>query len=221
MTTKKKPPAAQLSRKLIPRTGLGKADPLPKVGAPDRPKDYVPTAAKGVRTQPADELITAAPAAAQELASSKTYTDDFGKNAPDPQALAENLAFAAAWSAEFDRTEQWYAYVKEQTRIAWSQANPKLDSLGPVFAYALEQEPNVRNQYPSTSKLYDVRREPAVKGAAVKASLRANGVTKPPKGTAKAKKGAASPVADAPPSTDVSAQPAAPAAPAATTPAKS
>jgi hypothetical protein len=173
---------------LIPAAGLGQADPIPAVGAPGTPKDFTPSTTKSrVRVQPAEDLVTAAPAAAKELASSTTYATDFTAKAPDPQTLATNLAFSAAWSAEYAKAEAWFEYVKEQTRIAWRQTNPQLDKLGGAFKYVRGEDTTITTQYPSTAKLYDVRREPAVKGAAVKASKKAAEGAAKPSGKAKTK----------------------------------
>jgi hypothetical protein len=192
--------------------GLGKVDPVPTTGAPAPPDDYVPSKlAKGKRAQPAAALVTAAAAAAPEIGGATTYVTDFGAKAPDQANLAANLAFAAGWSGEYTKAQNWFGYVKEQTTLAWLQTNPILDELGPVFAYARGRDASVSNEYPSTAKLYDVRREPAMKGVAVRASKKA--------ASAAAKKGAtpkAPPVSEGAVATEEAAVPTAP--PAATEP---
>jgi hypothetical protein len=154
--------------------GIGKADPVPTTGAPATPTDFVPSkGARGARVQPPQGVIKAAAGAAKEIADSTTYAADFGSSAPAPATVAANIAFASAWSGQYMTAEAWYLYVKEQTRLAWLQANPQLDELGPVFAYARTHNDAIDTQYASTAKLFDARSEPAVKGAAVKASKKA------------------------------------------------
>ena len=60
--------------------------------------------------------------------------------------------------------------MKEQTRLAWLQANPQLDDFAPAFTYARNHNDAIGTDYASTSKLFDARSAAAVKGAAVKAS---------------------------------------------------
>jgi hypothetical protein len=173
-TTKKTDTGASSSANSDVTTGIGKADPVPTVGAPPAPEDYVKAkATPGAKIQPPNAVIKAAAGAAKELESSSSYVADFGSSAPDPKTLGTTLAFAAAWSSHYALAEAWFAYVKEQTRLAWLQANPQLDDLGPTFAYAREHNDTIGTQYASTAKLFDARREPSVKAAAVRASKKA------------------------------------------------
>jgi hypothetical protein len=159
---------------MTPAGGIGKADAVPSVGAPVTPKDFVPSkVVRGAKVQPPPDVIKAAPGAAKEIASSTTYASDFGSSAPDGATLATNIAFAAAWSAQYALAGSWLAYVKEQTRLAWLQANPQLDDLAPAFSYARTHNDAISTEYASTSKLFDARSQGAVKGAAVRASKKA------------------------------------------------
>jgi hypothetical protein len=174
MKTTKKTPLSTQVQSLVPAAGIGKADPVPALSAPAPPKDFVPSKARrGERVQPPATVVKAATGAATELSASVTYVTDFGAHAPDPQTLANNLAFAGAWSAEYTAAEAWFLYVKEQTRLAWLQANPLLDDFGPAFAYARSHNAAIDTQYASTAKVFAGRGEAAVKGAAVRASKRA------------------------------------------------
>jgi len=187
MKTTKKVLISKNASALAATEGIGKADPVPKVGAPPTPKDYVASVAiRGARLQPPAGVIEAGPGAAKEIANSTTYVSDFGQSAPDASTLATNIAFAAAWSGQYTLADSWFGYVKEQTRLAWLQANPQLDDFGPAFAYALEHNAAIGTQYASTAKVFDARRQSAVKGAAVRASKKAAA-----KAAKKAKGGAA------------------------------
>jgi hypothetical protein len=196
--------------------GIGKADAVPKVGAPATPKDFVPSKAKkGAKVQPSATILKAVSGASKELATSTTYLKDFGENAPDPATLATTIGFAGAWSGHYTLAEKWFLYVKEQTRLAWLQANPQLDDFGDVFLPILARNDQIGTRYASTAKLFDGRREPAVKGAAVKASKKAASekAAKKAKGTPEAtatqatQNGADDPPATAPATPVVSATP--------------
>jgi hypothetical protein len=173
-STKNEAASSDLNTADATAAGIGKADPVPKVGAPRTPIDFV--AAKlphGTKIQPLPDVIKAAGPSAKEIAASKTYPSDFGAAAPAAETVATNVAFAAAWSAQYTLAENWFLYVKEQTQLAWAQANPQLDDLLPAFNYARSHNDAIGTKYPSTAKLFDARAQPSVKGAAVRASKKA------------------------------------------------
>ncbi len=164
-STKNEAASSDLNTADATAAGIGKADPVPKVGAPRTPIDFV--AAKlphGTKIQPLPDVIKAAGPSAKEIAASKTYPSDFGAAAPAAETVATNVAFAAAWSAQYTLAENWFLYVKEQTQ---------LDDLLPAFNYARSHNDAIGTKYPSTAKLFDARAQPSVKGAAVRASKKA------------------------------------------------
>ncbi len=152
--TTPKAQAASPAPKTPPTTPPG--DMPPARGAPSTPKAWKPRpkrkrgAATGPR--PKGPQIANAVPAANEIASSPTYVEDFGNKAPSPVVVAFLVTNAASWRTVWEAATKFATYAAEQ-RAAWEEAAlGQMDTLKPSFDFVTSRDPSVADRYSATAK---------------------------------------------------------------------
>jgi len=117
------------------------------------PTDWKPAKiGRGKGARPKEGQIANAVTAGKELASSTTYVEDFGANAPSQTQLAHVMAGAGAWRGQWVASKRYTAYAAEQNASWWEAALSAADLLQPVFDYAVARDPSVTERYPGMTQ---------------------------------------------------------------------
>jgi hypothetical protein len=109
---------------------------------------------------------------AAELRSAAAYAEDFGKNAPSKDDLADWVEATAAWCSELEPAARWQAYVKDEATRGWQTTSVRLYALAPAFRYASERDPSVAQRYPTLAALFALPRAAAKRAVATRAAKR-------------------------------------------------
>jgi hypothetical protein len=132
--------------------------------------------------RPKGEQIALAVAAANELAASPTYAEDFGANAPDPSALSYKLTNASNWREQWEGATKWEKYCSNQ-RIAWeNSAMGEMSALGPSFDYASGRNADIAKKYGATTAFFQATKAIGQRAAASRKAKR-SAATKAAKST--------------------------------------
>ena len=142
----------------------------PSHGAPSAPPGYKRLAQATVQrlNKMTQSQVTATPAVANELLASQTYSDDFGRDAPDLNEVVTALGLAAAWTTEATHAEQWAVYADNQRELAADTALELMKSLGTEVEHALGKHPDLADRYPQLVSFVGARRAAGQKAAATK-----------------------------------------------------
>jgi hypothetical protein len=116
-------------------SALQVAPPPPTQHAPAVPANFDLTQRVGRGAGIWPTLATLAAPMASEVQSSSTFGDDFGTKV-DQAAFAEILSTVAAWRAEWDRANDWVAYVRAGSSANVRVAQKQLERFRGAFEHA-------------------------------------------------------------------------------------
>lgn len=110
-----------------------------------------------VRYRPVEAQVQVASQVASEVSNTAQYRDDFGKRAPDPEAMAQALQRARALSAEVARARAWLAWLEAESAAQWNDALTMTSAFQEHFELAARSDANLALRYPGTSAFYKAR----------------------------------------------------------------
>ncbi len=138
--------------------------------APSVPPGWVVMTAEELRRllkMTASQAIEAG-AVAAELASSKTYPEDFGPHAPPQSLLVAALKNFAALNQEAPQAKDWSLFVRDMRAIEGDTALTLMDKLELVFKPAAANNPTIPQKYPMTEAFMQARSSAAHKAVQTK-----------------------------------------------------
>ncbi len=167
----------------------------PDVTLPAIPAGFTPVDLKNYRgVHPKAGQITALPDAIAELRASTTYSSTFGPAAPPVGPLTADLAVASSWTALRGAIEAYLIYVKSNEAITWKTGMAGIDKLNATYKVVLAANPAIATAYPATTRLLDVPKVLAARGAATRArKVKAKATTSASPAAATATSAAAAP----------------------------
>ena len=122
--------------------------------------------ARGRRLQAVQ--ATNAVAAANELATSTTYVEDFGTRAPSAEIVSFLILNAAEWRDAWAEAEKFSAYCAEQ-RAAWeAEALAQMSALKPAFDYVAARDSAAMQKYAATARYLGAAKVVAARANATK-----------------------------------------------------
>lgn len=133
---------------------------------PSVPEGYVTPDLSGTATLAAESALGVD--AARDLeAFAAEWHDVFGRTAPDPLVLAEKLRQAGTLTIARRRAEAWAAFVSDQERLVWRDAQLALDEVRPMWT-ALAPRAGLGAKLPHLRDLFAVREHVAKRAASAR-----------------------------------------------------
>jgi hypothetical protein len=140
-------------------------EPPPTVSIPPIPEGIVPLPVVQFRGRlPRREELAIMGKAMSDIARFSDYDQVFGRTAPSHAAAEQTLGAAYRWSALRAKVAAFESYCRMQEALAWAQARPLMDKLGPALTLALTADSGLGTSYPSLVRLFGARREIARRG---------------------------------------------------------
>jgi len=134
------------------------------------PNGYVAPDVNAVRrrSKPTEQMRAEGADFAAELRSQTTYADDFGKRAPDPDALADLIDIATQWDAIYEAAAPIAEYALTMRGAAWDAALKPAKKLQAAYESAVADEPKLATRWRRTAAFFDAREEPGQRAAETK-----------------------------------------------------
>jgi hypothetical protein len=183
-------PATKATTPSKKSAGANSASPQPVASPPawtlpTVPNGFVPPSVAAVRSRskPTEQMRDEAEDFAAELRSGTTYSEDFGKRAPDPIALADLIEIASEWDAIYDAVAPVAEYALAMRGAAWDAALRPVKKLQTAYEGAVTDEPSLTKTWRQMTAFLGAREQPALqavktkkaKKKAAKAQSAANG----------------------------------------------
>lgn len=124
------------------------------------------------RTKPTEQMRAAGQDFAAELRAGTTYTEDFGKRAPDPVAMADAVEIATQWDAIYDAVGPVAEYALAMRGAAWDAALKPVKKLQPTYQAAVADEPGLAKKWRQTAAFFGAREEPLLRAVETKQKAR-------------------------------------------------
>jgi hypothetical protein len=133
---------------------------------PTVPNGFVPPSVAVVRSRskPTEQMRDEAEDFAAELRSGTTYSEDFGKRAPDPIALADLIEIASEWDAIYDAVAPVAEYALAMRGGAWDAALKPVKKLQTAYEAAVTDEPSLTKTWRQMTAFFGARDQPAQQG---------------------------------------------------------